>query len=507
MDIRAMKDVIQNDYKVKYEGSGSINIDNRKYTPTSFQKFLKDREDQFLKTLKKDKEKRSQVYEFYTDDDGFPDNCQNLLNELSNDARAELKDKTIEVSSKQLFKADNYSFKNHILVRDIHNSEKLIFDLAQNKATLVSVDEFNEWKREIPKEQAQLINQQTVRGIIEYNPFSIYSISQGVFNGKEVNMVNAHIFPDWRKLKIANPKPPEEFKDFMTYLFPNQECRDYILDWMHYLLCDRNHTYLVLHGLAGTGKTTFANICKRLVGHENSAEVGKGFWESRFRGEINNKRFVYMDEHYIDDTNKNEMKKLVNDKIPMEKKGKDALPQVDNYNSYLISNNPDTGISLTSEDRKFSIPVITKVKMLDAFPVKFLEDLMDKIENDNEFIANIGFWVINRKPKYKVYEPYKSTLYHDIVINSLNEWQRKLRDYIMSGEDDKINIADLSHLLSLKITVGRQKVHNFLENHRESDGSRLGEVQQNKAERFIKVNPKYVLTEETTVDYIEEEDF
>lgn len=400
-----------------------------------------------------------------------------------------------------------YNFANHCPIVDIRGGGVVIFD-AQNKKVLKDLD-FNAWKLYInsrPKKEREMYNETIKAALIEYNPFTDIDVEKIKYNGQSISKINAHVMPEWRKKEVKNPELPENFKEFMEFLFPHAESLDYVYHWLYYMLVDRNEAYLVLNGNKGVGKTTFAQaICSALVGIENYNLIDPKWWESRFNGELKYRRLCYFDEHEINEDNISRLKAYANSYLSIEEKNVSTQGNLKNFCSYIISNNPTHRVKLEYDDRRFSVPIINTTPINQEFSQEWLDDLHRDLMN-TDYVAQIGFWILKHgnKGNFDNLQPYKSDLFFDLVEKSLANWQKFLVDLISRGEAEQYDIEDWKSPGELGNT-GRVKIENFLASYKDRDGDNYGYLKQASGGRRLIIPADKYQPEVDTPEFDEEE--
>ena len=490
---------------LKFISDKSINLASRTYTPRQFEKRIQEDANDF--TTRFDNKGKAEFYSLA--DDGISKLSDNVFRCIIAGLKNRAVKEVSQVKNSDIFKGDNYSYKNHVLCIDVRTGDKKIYDKTLKEVVDLDVDEWRDWLRDLPKEWVSVIKSETIRGIIEYDPFFPESVTTALFNDRMLNKINAHAVTVWRKASLENPVMPSTAKDFFEFFFPHQESREFVMNWMYWMLTGRNETHLLLHGRKGVGKNTFAAICRQLVGAMHYKLIDVKFWESRFNTELKHRRLCFFDEHNITRDNIAQFKAYANPYLSIEEKGKNVERDIKNYASYIISNNDETGNYLDSDERRFSVPVIAESKLEHNFSKAWVEELVYSIDNDLDFIRNIGWWIIanGRDKRWDAVTPLKSPLFYKLVEGSMSEWQRKLINLLEQREYEEIDMSQLDIILDLKVNVGRAKVQRFLENHTDKDNNYYAEIKQVKSKRFIVPIGKYTKSLSDSPEEEELDDF
>src|SRR5690606_24146871 len=127
----------------------------------------------------------------------------------------------------------NYNYNGLIPFQSVTDASKyVIFDTTSG--TVMDLD-FKTFK-----ENRETASVEPIRGRIEFNPYSPKPIDfRPDQYGRPCNFLNTYKKPAWQeereitKGEAEGCKPPQIFVDFMLHLFPDKECRTFVLDWLH----------------------------------------------------------------------------------------------------------------------------------------------------------------------------------------------------------------------------------------------------------------------------------
>jgi hypothetical protein len=321
-------------------------------------------------------------------------------------------------------------------------------------------------------------------GILEFNPYkpNNYEQSVGLDNYPAYNLYNP---PKWRDCleltedEIQQLQPPKIFTDFMEHLIPDEVCRDYVYDWMHFALTEKNNTYLVLNGAKGIGKNILSNdIMKDLVGERYHQIAPESSLESNFNSWLLNKRVIVMDEKRIDSVSSlNKVKRYINETQSVEKKGIDTDKTLVTYNSFIICNNSADDMRIEHDDRRFSVIDLTK----DTLKSKWNNSMIERIANlkDDEIRA-LGYWLFYRVPKFDKDTPYRGKHFYNLCYNSVAEWGKSIIDLAMSGDYEILTKYDVRKEYRSRIHGSKlpkkQKIKDFLTNYLHNGEISIGQV-------------------------------
>lgn len=375
----------------------------------------------------------------------------------------------------------NYDFNGLIPFQSVTDASRhVLFDSKLGTVTDLDFDTF--------KNNRDTARIEPIKARIEFNPYSPKQIDYRKDHyGRPCNFLNTYKKPAWqyeRELllsEVATFRPPQVFTDFMCHLFPDKECRTYVLDWLHYALTDRCETYLVLNGAKGIGKNLFSeNLCKPLMGTHNHKIAQPSALESNFNALLKECRMIVFDEFRIDTPEKvNKLKRYVNEEQMIERKGIDVSETTKTYNSFIISNNDMADMKISWDDRRFSVADLTKAKLADAWTTSKINELLHCLRDD-EHMRNIGYFLMYRKPKYTKFDAYKKRHFYDLCYSSFAEWQKCIIDMAVSKGYREITHADLKKEYRKRTEVTRlptfAKIKDFVENYRHDGEYSLGEA-------------------------------
>lgn len=382
--------------------------------------------------------------------------------------------------------------KAYIPLLDIVTNTRSLFDPITGKVSNVCYDAV----LGVMSKSEKLIFLDELRHVKnEYDPYNIKILNEIDFEGQPLMSVNRYMAPQWRFTPNIKSNCPKVIDKLLRHMFPTEESLEYILDWLFYCLVDRNEAYLVLNGAKGIGKGVFCALITALVGKDNSVEAPVGFLEGQFNSVLDQKRFILMDEFQVTSKNHAKLKRYINKFQNIEKKGMDANSSSETFNSFVISNNDESDMYLEHDDRRFSVPDITKKPLLKVMSEKEIQGLMRELEvEDSELIREFGYYIFNRgrnvELTYSVFTVFKGDKYYALVENSLKEWQKFLFNKIMDDEDGELNLVELRSEYSRvdarrKLPTNISKIKDFLKNYRHGGTKVLGEAVKKYNEWYI----------------------
>ena len=276
-----------------------------------------------------------------------------------------------------------------------------------------------------------------------YDPFKRQRVYEGddlisYFNNYEPPTWMVDEYGQYKEVERVD-KMPELFHRFFIHLSNGKESEyDYIIKWLANAIQDRNFCVLAAIGAPGIGKGVLGNIMLGLVGLSNFTKTDNKLISKDFNAQIRNKRLVFCDEINIKKTNHmNKFKDLVNDKIEIEGKGKDAKLD-DNYASiYVASNNLDS-LYIPENDRRFSVIELTNNRLDSNFTVEEIEQL-NELKNIEELAKYLYHYEVDKDEMLKV---HRSQRLEDIKLSTLTDAQDWfLEDYAVEKKGQVIDVT------------------------------------------------------------------
>lgn len=341
-----------------------------------------------------------------------------------------------------------------------------------------------------------------IPALIEFNPYRPETIYVGLSKyGKECTHINTFKRPEWqlsRELKVEERekycKLPDSIDRFMRHLFPDDNCRNFVYDWLHYSLARRCETYLVLNGAKGIGKGIFTDhLCRGLIGKDNHVIAPPGALDSQFNAILKDKRMIIFDEFRIDEEDKiNKLKRYINKDQTIENKGLDIGATIETFNSFIISSNSLADMKIYWDDRRFSVADMTSIKLDESWSKKDIQSLIDILEPSSEEMQQFGYWLLYRHTKDNEFAVYKGEHFYKLCYSSLPEWSRVVIDVVLEAKSDSIDDAELKMAYKEANPMGRfpspHKVEDFLKNYKHQGKYYLGEFKRDSRSWYIQVD-------------------
>jgi hypothetical protein len=316
--------------------------------------------------------------------------------------------------------------------------------------------------------------------------------ANGPFGADSLGLPTFNIYtpPAWRKAayfenSIVEPVsavPPliDKFLDHFTA--QDKDSREFLLDWLSHALKSRNGTYLcILSKIQGTGKGVLGEMCRAIFGPDNAKKVRGDALNSRFNSQFANTQFIMFDEFNLkDSTALDRAKDLVNAKLEVERKGKDAIEVINQLNGLFASNHmgaiPELG-------RRFSIPMTSDIQLKLIFSPEEIRSL----QYDDELLSQFAkyLWLRSLNITRDMWVPFVSARTNEVRDYGLKEWESLLCEEVFNRcpkgafvRQDSLKKI-LAEKTKLRSTPGRKpfgelafKFPDLLKHHYRMDGKR-----------------------------------
>ena len=326
-----------------------------------------------------------------------------------------------------------------------------LFTNMREKGQLIFMDDpFHPEIKQIEKAQLRnVLDKDAMKDLVirpcefVYDPFKRERVYEGddlisYFNNYEPPTWMVDEYGQYKEVERVD-KMPELFHRFFIHLSNGKESEyNYMVKWLANSIQDRNFCVLTAIGAPGIGKGVLGNIMLGLVGLSNFTKTDNKLISKDFNAQIRNKRLVFCDEINIKKTNHmNKFKDLVNDKIEIEGKGKDAKLD-DNYASiYVASNNLDS-LYIPENDRRFSVIELTNNRLDSNFTVEEIEQL-NELKNIEELAKYLYHYEVDKDEMLKV---HRSQRLEDIKLSTLTDAQEWfLEDYAIEKRGEVIDLT------------------------------------------------------------------
>ncbi len=327
-----------------------------------------------------------------------------------------------------------------------------------------------------------------------YNPRMADSHYPTEVDGRACMAINSYLTPYWFNTE-AKPQIPTLFKGLIDHLIVTEEAKVYFYDWLYKSLTDRAYTFLVLCGQKGIGKGQLQKLIRALHGANNFVEGKRGTIGGQFNSQLQDSRVVWFDEIHYDKPDVNNMKRMLNDIVSIEKKGIDATKSTHIHCSIVLSNNELADNYIELDDRRFSPLELTDINLTKVFDANWFDEFnqhTDDLADESPLVAEFGKWILEygKSDKIGKQEPYKGEKFNQIVLSSLRMWQDNTVNFILDEKsvdsrlkgNNFLTYADLRSYNEIKhkdsgVYPKKNKVIDFLRTYVDPDsGEKLVEV-------------------------------
>lgn len=419
---------------------------------------------------------------------------------------AELRSRTNTKSD--AFNGSNFNTTDFELVVNFHTGTEVVYNVKQRKISDLHPEAF---LKSMGKTQRTIVKEHGVRiATFSFNPYNDFTSRVTAIEGQEVTEFNCFHAPGWRCDDKGNldlgleekykdiKEPPKMFKEFMHHLIPTVEHRFAVYTWIYNAIFDRNETYLCLNGKKGAGKNLLVDLMGKLVGDKYYAKAPVAFLDAGFNSVLDENRLLLLDEIKVETPlHHNRLKNYINKMQNVEKKGIDADKSIETFVSYVINNNEISDMLLYWDDRRFSMPDITNVRLEDVWPQEKIDAFVAAMD-DVEFQRQVGFWIKchGRTEKLHNFHVIRGERYWKIVHNSLPEWQKVIVEAITTRQYETISVRELKDLYRRRADVTRfpfkaQRIKDFLGSYRLLGRDNLGEIHGSGEEAEIIPSEKF----------------
>lgn len=246
---------------------------------------------------------------------------------------------------------------------------------------------------------------------------------------------NTYVPPLWRHDSYFHGAPivperkiPPLIAKFLAHFSAGDtDSAEFMLDWLATALHRRNGTYLcILSKIQGTGKGVLGEMCRTIFGENNARKVRGDALNSRFNGQFANAQFIMFDEFDLKNAaSLDRAKDLVNAKLEVEKKGKDAVEMDNQLNGMFTSNHmgaiPEIG-------RRFSLPMTSDVQLKLTFTTEEIRTL----QYDTKMLCNFARYLWWREVKRDMWLPFLSARTVEVRDYGLKEWESLLAEEVFN---------------------------------------------------------------------------
>ena len=213
---------------------------------------------------------------------------------------------------------------------------------------------------------------------------------------------NTYIPPAWLHCDNKRTDLHEDHRKMIETRFADAESLERYYCVLYHMLTDRNKNLCgLVHKREGTGKSTvMGKIPGHLVGMENTSYTDKNFMTTPHKDIFFNKRMIFLDEHKLKANQASIEKQFVEDMLYVNPKGKAAVT-IPNVISFFMTSNEEKDIYTEPTNRRHYFLEDSGKHIIEEFGVDFVKSYNERLSNDVEFVANLGYFVLNNFKDYK----------------------------------------------------------------------------------------------------------
>lgn len=245
-----------------------------------------------------------------------------------------------------------------------------------------------------------------------------------------VHQYNLYEAPAWEYLEATGEPDPLVIK-FYDHLIPDSNQRKIFFSEINHIITSRLQiAQLLFSKVKGTGKNTYVNHMKHLVGPHNYFPLESGFLSNNFSGEIRHRRLLFIDEARLtNEKDKDKFKSLLNDEIPTQAKFQETTKSK-NYASFILAVNHSHSIWVEPNDRRFSIYDVTETKLEKSFTKQEIKTLVHKLFTDAQEQKNFHDWILREMDKEHTNNDYflKSKKASEIIRQTARDPYKHIMD-------------------------------------------------------------------------------
>jgi hypothetical protein len=347
----------------------------------------------------------------------------------------------------------------------------------------------------------------------EYLPYNLEKLVKMRKDGVELTIVNLYKPPMWRFEEPSADEIPPKILKFICHLFPGEKVREYVFNWMYYMILDKNSTILVMNGAKGVGKNLFVNLCYALVGLNNFQSVGLDALLNNFNSSLAHKRLQFIDEFKIGKKEHKSLKAYTNSMQAIERKGVDVTDPEKTYNSWVVASNDVDDVYIEWDDRRFSPVEMTDIRLQKVMTDDEINEIdryfldYEETEEYHQDIIDFGHWILNNGKSNGLSKEINWTgrRFWEIVLTSLSVWKRSIINYILDADYDSSCPEDYEAEIKKikkyhdnnnesKFHGGTDRIKEFLKEFKLGGEELIGDyVSEGSGRRaYIKVNPAFI---------------
>lgn len=189
---------------------------------------------------------------------------------------------------------------------------------------------------------------------------------------------------------------PIETEEFLDHLSPLHKSQ--MLSWLKDAVFKRADPVLILRGASGCGKNMFIeHLGASLVGasgiSNNYAKATRRFVQSSFHAYLGRATIVLWDEATLGDEMKQTMKDYHNTVATLEEKNQRVSSPTTLSCSMVLITNYKKKVQLEYNDRKFWVPTLSDVDLLDVKDKGWVDHLTKVLWKDKEYLRRIASYL------------------------------------------------------------------------------------------------------------------
>ena len=246
-------------------------------------------------------------------------------------------------------------------------------------------------------------------------------------------------------------------KDFLFRIIchSNESDFEYLLKWCSKIIShpeSKSGVAIALGGAQGSGKTTFYNIIKTIIGGKYCARTNKKALEERFNGFLMNNILCYMNESCLNDELYEMTKEwITDDETRIQFKGVDCSTEK-NFSNFILATNKPNMVDLTADDRRWFILETSNEEIGTEYFANFYQgdEFTDKVKNELAgFMEYLYELDIKRLEKPPLNEAKKEQIKmaETKIISWFNDWikEPECKEHSFISGTDKVIKASVAH--------------------------------------------------------------
>jgi len=315
--------------------------------------------------------------------------------------------------------------------------------------------------------------------------------------GQEQILENGQMFNLYRKPYVVPAEGDLKWwNDHLEYLFPEEEYRNHLLNWMAWLVQKieekPKHALIIQGEVNGTGKSFIGKVLANILHLNNVSIVSQNGLSGRFNAWALQCKLIVVEELRAADRAavKEALHDIITeDVIAVEKKGVDAI-KVENCFGVMAFTNDDAALTLDNTDRRYLIVRTDAQRRSPGYYVNLFARL-----NDPASMAAVAYMLMNRDlGEYtgQAAAPFTAAkaAMQAASASDLEMWMLEHRDeFPFNGR--LITVEDVLDIMprGTELHSPRRKIKNILV--KKFQGEELGQIfLKDRRPRVIAINGK-----------------